>query len=120
MKVDLYMVEGSSLQADPIGEKNCLMDWQAMTADGTQMTVQKSWVLNASAEYALVTTCEEGVHKHHRLADVSQCPPRAAFRSAMADFWFSICPWRVYLTGSADRLPCLQTQQSTQGDDGER
>ena len=96
MKVDLYMVEGSSLQADPIGEKNCLMDWQAMTADGTQMTVQKSWVLNASAEYALVTTCEEGCANTTGWLMSVNALQEQLFEAPWLIFGFSICCLGVF------------------------
>ena len=37
MKVELYMVEGSSIVGEAIEQQSCLLDWQAMTADGTEM-----------------------------------------------------------------------------------
>lgn len=58
MTVNLYRVEGSALVGEPIEEEGCLLDFQAMTADNTNMVEVASWVLNASSDHALVITCE--------------------------------------------------------------
>ena len=58
MKVELYMVEGSSIVGEAIEQQSCLLDWQAMTADGTEMVIRNSWVLNTSSDYAIIITCE--------------------------------------------------------------
>ena len=59
MTVKLYEMEGFSLAGEPIEEKKCLQDFQAMTADNTRMIERAAWTLNGSETYALVIECEE-------------------------------------------------------------
>lgn len=58
MNVQLYRVEGSSLVGEALEEQSCLLDFQPMTADNTDLVEVASWTLNASGEHALVVTCE--------------------------------------------------------------
>ncbi len=59
MDVDLHRVEGSSLAEEALEESSCMLDWQAMAADGTAFVEVASWELNESGEHALVVSCEE-------------------------------------------------------------
>ena len=58
MSVELYRVEGFSVVGEALEEKNCLLDFQPVTADAVTMREVASWTLNGSHEYALVVTCE--------------------------------------------------------------
>jgi hypothetical protein len=58
MTVQLYRVEGSSVVGEALEESKCMLDWQALAADGETFVAQGSWVLNGTSKYALVTTCE--------------------------------------------------------------
>ena len=53
MDVELHRVEGSSLAGEALEESSCMLDWQAMAADGTAFVEVASWKLNESGEYAL-------------------------------------------------------------------
>ena len=59
MSVELYRVDGYSLAGEVLEESNCMLDWQAMSTDGTEFEIRSSWVLNESGEYALKIACEE-------------------------------------------------------------
>ena len=59
MSVKLYRMEGFSLADESVEEKKCLQDFQAMTADNTNMVERAAWTLNGSGTYALVIECEE-------------------------------------------------------------
>jgi len=60
MTVTLQRIEGSALVGEVLEESTCMLDWQAMTTDGTEMDTIASWTLNTSGEFALKITCDSG------------------------------------------------------------
>jgi hypothetical protein len=59
MDLSLTKIEGSSRVSEPLEDKICATDWQAMATDNTQFVIAAGWDVDEGAEYALDATCNE-------------------------------------------------------------
>ena len=59
MAVQLYRVEGDTMVGEALEENTCMLDWQPMTIDGAVMVERAAWTLNASGDFAVVSTCDD-------------------------------------------------------------
>jgi hypothetical protein len=98
MSVELYRVEGFSVVGDALGEKNCLQDFQPMTADDTTMREVASWTLNGSSDYALVVTCESDCSESTGYLMSVNAMQSALFGSTWLVVGFSFCCFGVLTT----------------------
>ena len=58
-KITMTKLDGSARVGGAIENKNCLIDFQAMSSDNTDFETVASWQVTESAEYALDVECSE-------------------------------------------------------------
>jgi hypothetical protein len=98
MSVELFRVEGSSLSSMPVDNSQCLLDFQPMTGDKTEMVERASWRLNESGEYALVISCEGSCPTTEGWLMSINAMQLEVFGSTWLLFGFSLCCLGVLTT----------------------
>ena len=98
MSISLFKVEGSAISGDALDEKQCMLDWQAMTADGTELVLRASWVLNTSGEHAVVIECEENCDETMGWLISVDALQEGLFSSPALVFGVSICCLGIFTT----------------------